>query len=168
MTQARDVAAPPISPMRGWGSACAIFTAAVVVALVGTMLAAWLMGGGRMFQGGLAAWGLCWGAAFLALLVVFGGRFLGQSVPAILLAMGIRMGLPLLLAFYLTNQSPFWGEARLIMFLLGNYFVALIAETGLAIQLLQGVSPLAPAKVGTVKTPDGSGASNLAGGKLAS
>lgn len=165
MTPARETAAPPVSPMRDWGTACAIFIAVVLLSLGGTLLVAWQLGGGRLIQGGLAAWGLCWGAAFVALMMVLGGRLLNQSLPAILLAMLVRMGIPLAIAIYLNKQSPFWAEARLFQFLLGNYFIALLAETGLAIRLLGSLTPL-----GKPASPSASDATSqkFAGGKLAS
>jgi hypothetical protein len=145
VTQAREVAAPPISPMRGWVSACAIFTAVVLVCLVATTAIAWKWGGERFLPSALVGWGLVWGAALIALIMIFLGRQIGQGVGAVLLGMLIRMGLPLMVAITLTNESPSWGETKLMMFLLGNYFVALIAETGLAVHLL-GNSPPAFAK----------------------
>ena len=136
MTQARDVAPQTISPMRGWGSACAIFVTVVLVALAASCGVAWAWGGQRFLPSAFAAWGLVWGAALVALVMVFIGRQLGQGLGFVLLGMGVRMGLPLVAAIFLDNQSPEWGATKLMMFLLGNYFVALIAETGLAIQLL--------------------------------
>ncbi len=126
--------------MRGWGSACAIFTAVVLFALAATLGAAYLWNGTRFFPSALAAWGLCWFAALVALFMVFVGRMLGQGVGAVLLAMGVRMGLPLAAALMLVDQSPVWGETKLVEFLLGNYLLALIAETGLAVHLLAGTT----------------------------
>gem|GEM_PF-1861961 len=141
MTQAPDAAAQPISPLRGWGSACAIFVTVVLLALAVTCGSAWQWGGARYLPAALTAWGLVWGAALIALIMVFLGRQLGQGLGFVLLGMGVRMGLPLVAAIYLNSQSPVWGETKLMMFLLGNYFVALIAETGLAVQLL-GSAPV--------------------------
>src|SRR5262245_21557157 len=129
VTQAREVAGPAISPLRGWVSACAIFVAVVLVCLAATTGIAWKWGGERFLTSALVAWGLVWGAAFIALVLIFLGRQVGQGVGAVLMGMMVRMGLPLIAAMTLTNESPFWGETKLMMFLLGNYFVALIAET---------------------------------------
>ena len=142
VTQARDVASQPISPLRGWGSACAIFVAVVLVALALTCGIAWQIGGQRFLPSAFTAWGLVWGAALIALLMVFLGKQIGQGLGFVLLGMGVRMGLPLMAAMFLDSQSPVWGETKLMLFLLGNYFVALVAETGLAVQLL-GSSPVA-------------------------
>ena len=153
MTQAREAAAQTISPWRGWVSACAIFTTVVLVALVATCGIAWQWGGGsRYLVSALTAWGLCWFAALIALAIVLLGRQMGQGVGAVLLGMGVRMGLPLMAVIYLSGESPYWGEAKLMSFLLGNYFFALIAETFLAIQVL-GSSPVSS----SAKTAGGSG-----------
>lgn len=143
MTQAREVAAQPISRFRGWGSACAIFCGVVILALIASLGIAWQWGGQRFLPSALVGWGLCWTAALIALAIVLVGRQLGQGVGSVLLAMGARMALPLMVALYLIDQSPVWGETKLMPFLLGNYFLALIAETGLAIQLLAN-SPVLP------------------------
>lgn len=167
MTQAREVAAQPVSLYRGWVSACAIFVAFLLLALAGSLAVAWTLGGGRQLAGAFAGWGLCWGAAFLALLLVMGGRLINQGFAAILLAMGLRMVLPLAAALLLLNKSPYWGETNLIPFLLGNYFVALMAETGLAIQLLNGSTPVSASSSAKAKTSAGSPAvGELANGKL--
>jgi hypothetical protein len=142
VTQAREVAAQPNSLFRGWGSACAIFFVVVLVALAASTGVAWQWGGERYLPSALTAWALCWTAALIALAIVIVGRVLNQGIGSILFAMGVRMGLPLALALYLVDQSPGWTETKLMPFLLGNYFLALIAETGLALHLLQGVSPL--------------------------
>lgn len=142
MTQAREVAAPANTQLRGWGSACAIFFAVVILALGLSTGIAWQWGGERYLPSALTAWALCWTAALIALAIVLVGRKLNQGVGSILFAMGVRMGLPLALALYLVDQSPGWAETKLMPFLLGNYFLALVAETGLALHLLQGVSPL--------------------------
>lgn len=137
MTQAREAAAQSNSPWRGWGSACAIFAGVVLFALAATCGVAWVWGGGsRFLTSALTAWGLCWFAALVALVIVFLGRQLGQGVGAVLLGMGVRMGLPLIAAILLSEQSPMWGQTKLMIFLLGNYFLALIVETGLAVHLL--------------------------------
>ncbi|WP_254507855.1 hypothetical protein [Anatilimnocola floriformis] len=136
MTQAREVAPQPISPLRGWGSACAIFVTVVLVALAATCGIAWQMGGQRFLPSALTAWALVWGAALISLVMVFLGKQIGQGLGFVLLGMGVRMGLPLMAAMFLDSQSPVWGETKLMLFLLGNYFVALVAETGLAVQLL--------------------------------
>lgn len=142
MTQAREVAAQPISRFRGWGSACAIFCGVVLLALFASIGIAWQWGGQRFLPSALIAWGLCWTAALIALAIVLVGRQLGQGIGAVLLAMGIRMALPLVVALYLVEQSPAWSETKLMPFLLGNYFLALIAETGLVVQLLANSPPL--------------------------
>jgi hypothetical protein len=137
VTQTREAAAEPISLWRSWGSACAIFAAVVLFALATTCGVAWTWGGGpRYLTTALVAWGLCWFAALIAFVVVIVGRQLGQGVGAVLIAMGVRMGLPLAAALFLVDQSPFWGETKLMPFLLGNYLVALIAETSLVVHVL--------------------------------
>lgn len=147
MTQAREAAAQSISPWRGWVSACAIFLGVVLVALAATCGVAWQWGGGsRYLTSSITAWGLCWFAALVALAIVFLGRQMGQGVGAVLLGMGVRMGLPLAAALFLSEQSPIWGETKLMPFLLGNYFLALIAETGLAIHVLGNSAPAPLAK----------------------
>lgn len=144
MTQVREAATQPISPWRGWGSSCAIFLAVVLFALAATCGVAWQWGGGsRYLTSAVTAWGLCWFAALIALVVVFLGRQMGQGVGAVLIGMGVRMALPLMAAMFLAEQSPMWGQTKLMSFLLGNYFLALIAETGLAIHVL-GNSNSAP------------------------
>jgi len=143
VTQAREAAAKPISPWQSWGSACAIFAGVVMLALAATCGAAWMWGGGpRYLTSALVAWGLCWFAALVAFVVVMVGRQLGQGVGSVLIAMGVRMGLPLMAALFLNDQSPFWTETKLMPFLLGNYLVALIAETSLVVRVL-GNSPAA-------------------------
>ncbi|QDU28709.1 hypothetical protein ETAA8_38140 [Anatilimnocola aggregata] len=142
MTQAREAAAQPVSLLRGWVSACAIFSGFVILALAGSLFIAWLLGGNRFFSGAAVGWALCWGAAFFSLILVLLGKQLGQGLGAVLFAMMFRMILPLAAAMYLVNQSPFWVDAFLLPFLLGNYFLALFAETGLAVHLLGGTSPL--------------------------
>lgn len=141
VTQARDVAPHSISPLRGWGSACAIFCGVVLLALALSAGIAWQWGGQRYLPSALVAWALCWAAALVSLVIILIARQMGQGLGGVLLGMGVRMGLPLALALLLVDQSPFWAETKLMPFLLGNYFLALIAETGLAIQLL-GNSPL--------------------------
>lgn len=153
MTQAREAAAQTISPMRGWGSACAIFFAVVLLALAATLGAAWLWAGPKFLTSAFVAWGLCWFAALIGLFMVFLGRMLGQGIGAVLLAMGVRMGLPLAAALLLVDQSPFWGETKLVEFLLGNYLLALIAETALAVHLLAGTSLLPVGKPGAGISP---------------
>jgi hypothetical protein len=150
VTQAREAAAEPNSPWRGWGSACAIFSGVVLLSLAATCGVAWQWGGGsRYLLSALTAWGLCWFAALIALVVIIVGRQMGQGVGAVLLGMGIRMGLPLVAALFLSQQSPIWTESKLMPFLLGNYFLALIAETGLAVRLLGDVHPAPHAKAAT-------------------
>jgi hypothetical protein len=144
VTQAREAAAEPISFWRSWGSACAIFGGVVLFALAVTCSVAWSWGGGpRYLTSALVAWGLCWFAALVAFAVVIVGRQLGQGIGPVLIAMGVRMGLPLAAALFLADQSPVWGETKLMPFLLGNYFLALIAETSLVVQVL-GKLPAAP------------------------
>lgn len=147
MTQAREAAAELNSPWRGWGSACAIFLGVVLFALAATCGIAWQWGGGSQYLlSAVTAWGLCWSAALIALVIVFLGRQMGQGLGAVLLGMGIRMGLPLAAALFLSEQSPIWAQTNLMPFLLGNYFLALIAETGLAVRLLGDANaPLAKA-----------------------
>jgi hypothetical protein len=124
----------------------------VFFALVATCGVAWQWGGGsRYLLSAVTAWGLCWFAALLALVIVFLGRQMGQGVGAVLMGMGIRMALPLAAAIFLSEQSPIWGQTKLMPFLLGNYFLALIVETGLAVHLLgefngrtTGISNAAP------------------------
>ena len=137
MTQAREAAAELDSPWRGWGSACAIFAIVVLFALAATCGIAWQWGGGSGYLlSAVTAWGLCWSAALIALTIIFAGRQAGQGVGAVLLGMGVRMGLPLVAAIFLSEQSPLWGQTKLMPFLLGNYFVALIVETSLAVRVL--------------------------------
>ncbi|WP_425614328.1 hypothetical protein NA78x_004195 [Anatilimnocola sp. NA78] len=164
MTQAREAAAQPNSLFRGWGSACAIFVTCTVLATGGSFLVANLLGGERIIVGAMVACALCWGAALLGLMLILGGKVLGQGFGATLFAMMIRLAMPLGIAVYLTEQSPFWGEAMLLPFLLGNYFVALIAETALAIKLLGGESPFSNKPAAKKSDP---ATSELAGGKLA-
>jgi hypothetical protein len=136
VTQAREVAEKPNSLFRGWGSACAIFFAVVTVALLATLGIAWAWGGQRFLASAAVAWGLVWFSALVALFIVFIGRQMGQGLGAVLIGMGLRMGLPMVIALTLVDQSPGWAETKLMPFLLGNYFIALIAETSLAIQVL--------------------------------
>lgn len=143
VTQAHEVAAQPNTLFRGWGSACAIFSAVVSFALLMTLGSAWVWGGQRFLASAVVAWALVWFAALVALFVVFIGRQMGQGLGAVLIGMGLRMGLPMVFALMLVDQSPGWAETKLMPFLLGNYFLALIAETSLAIQVLNA-APVAP------------------------
>ena len=163
MTQAREAAAQAHSLFRGWASACAIFAVCVLLAFAGSCLIAAQLGGGPIIQGAMVACALCWGAALLGLMLILVGKVLGQGFGAALFAMMIRLMMPLGIAVYLTDQSPYWGEVMLLPFLLGNYFVALIAETALAIKLLSGTSPLV---VKPLASKSELAASELASGRL--
>lgn len=163
MTQAREVAAQPGSLSRGWVSACAIFAVAVLLALAGSLGIASQLGGDEQYQGAAVAWALCWGAGLISLLMVVGGRLIGQGLGAVLLGMMVRMVLPLAGVMALMQQAPSWREANLVGFLLGNYLLALIADTGVALLLLQGSAPVA-AK--TSASAGKSAASELAGSEL--
>ena len=128
--------AVPGSSWKGLIGACAL--------LAGLLLPAGLTiswGVARRFdafvlQAGLIAIGICWLSGALALLATHVSTRARAPVHGVLLAMLLRMGLPLIAGLALNLVAPL-AEVGIFSMILGVYLCALIAETLLSLRLVQ-------------------------------
>ncbi len=121
-------------------TACVVLTLVVLLALP---IFAWVghsrSGTAGIFAAAVAA-GICWGGAFLALLLSGWLRSGQNAVNGVLAGMLFRMGVPLVAGMALHWQGGWLAEAGVFGMILAFYFVTLIAETLLALRLVAPAS----------------------------
>jgi len=131
-------ASPEGSSLMGLAGSCAVLLALVSLAALGS---AWLAHGRLSplaLQHALLGGGVCWLAATLALAVTYAGTRHHAPVQAVLIAMLLRMGLPLAALVLIARYVEDSGAG---LTLLGAYFVALIAETALSLRMVTRAAP---------------------------
>jgi hypothetical protein len=130
--------AVPGSSWKGLIGACALLAA---VLLPAGLAIGWLVS--RRFdafvlQAALIAAGLCWLAGALALVATHVGTRAGAPVQGVLLAMLLRMGLPLGAGLALNQVAPL-AEVGIFSMILGVYLCALVAETLLSLRIIRSI-----------------------------
>ena len=118
-------------------AACAVLAGVVLLILPGAGWFAYSRYGMQGLWATLAAAGVCWVSATAALIVTKRWSGTPHAVNAVLFAMGLRTGLPLVAAFVLTNSVPFLAAGGVFGMILVFYLPALAAETLLSVRLLK-------------------------------
>jgi hypothetical protein len=120
----------------GLAASCALLI--VPIAAVATLTAAVSNHGfsTRAFTVASVAGFVCWLSAALALVVTFFSSRIGAAVQGVLLAMLVRMGLPLAALIALPGASSELSTGRFSTTLVITYLVALTVETLLALRLV--------------------------------
>jgi hypothetical protein len=81
--------------------------------------------------------GVCWLAGALALTLTFVGNGLQAPVQGLLIAVLVRMGLPLAAIIALPKLGGWLAESSVTATIVGVYLVALVVETGLSLRMVQ-------------------------------
>ena len=120
---------------------CALLT---LVVLLLAPAVAWYGHANHGTDGLLAAavaLGVCWVGAIAALAVTAFSRGPSGAVQGVLLGMLFRMGLPLGSLMLLQERGGALVDAEVLGMILACYFVTLVAETLLSLQLVKKINP---------------------------
>jgi len=115
---------------------CLILTAALLAVFPAFAYFGYLRSGASGLTAAGVAGGVCWLAGLVSLMLI--GTFRGQqaAVNALLLAILVRTGLPLVVGLVLTEQGGELARAGVFGMILGYYLVALVVDTLLSVRLL--------------------------------
>jgi len=121
----------------GWVTACALLTAAVVVAypLIGWL--AWRRAGTDGLVAAAVAAGVCWLGATAALMIAAALKGPNAALNSMLLGMLCRMGLPLLAGAVLSSQGGQLAAGGVFGLIVVFYLLTLVVETLLSLRLLK-------------------------------
>jgi hypothetical protein len=130
-------AAPAPAPSTGrLVCSCLLLVGILGVAFPAYAWVGWLRSGSMGIWSAAAALLVCGVSSLLALVVtgmLQGGK---QALNAVLLAMGIRMGVPLAVGLLLQSQGGPLAKAGVFGMILAYYLLALIVETALSLRLV--------------------------------
>jgi len=129
-----------LTRVRGWGLAAqsAVLLGVVLVACGIVMPVAGFVSGSAGIAAALVAAGLCLLGAGLALVACRLFRGPEHVLPAVLVGMLLRMGIPLASGLALQFQGGPLAEAGLLVYLVVFYPVTLFVETALSLPLGEG------------------------------
>jgi hypothetical protein len=128
--------AVPGSSWKGLIGSCALLAG---VLLPAGLAIGWLVArrmDAFVLQAAVIAVVLCWLAGSLALVVTHVSTRARAPVHGVLLAMLLRMGLPLVAGLALNQVAPL-AEVGIFSMILGVYLCALVAETLLSLRMVQ-------------------------------
>lgn len=89
----------------------------------------------------LAAAAICLVAGLAALAISYHFNLTGQNLPGMLLAMGCRLGPPLVVCLWLALNRNEANHNSFVGFLIASYLVSLAVETFLSVRMIESPPP---------------------------